>query len=99
MKDFGSFLNEEHIVTAYDVSKGKPNPDPYLIGMQKIGSQPWETIVIENAPLGIRAAVAAQCLTIAVNSGPLPDRQLLDEGADLLYPCIYSLYRDWESIF
>ena len=99
MKDFGSFLSEEHIVTAYDVSKGKPNPDPYLMGMRKIGSQPWETVVIENAPLGVRAAVAAQCLTIAVNSGPLPDRQLLDEGADLLYPSIYSLYRDWESIF
>ena len=99
MKDFGSFLNEEHIVTAYDVSKGKPNPDPYLIEMQKTGTQPWETVVVENAPLGVRAAVAAQCLTIAVNSGPLSDRQLLDEGADLLYPSIYSLYRDWESIF
>ena len=51
--------------------------------MKKCGTKPWETIVVENAPLGVRAAVAAQCFTIAANTGPLPDKALLDEGADL----------------
>ena len=95
--DFGEFLDEEHIVTAYDVKRGKPNPDPYLMGMQKAGArQPWQTIVVENAPLGVQAATAAKCFTIAVNTGPLPDHALTDAGADLLLPSLYRLCRLWD---
>lgn len=55
LNDFGDFLDEAHIVTAYDVKRGKPNPDPYLMGLQKAGNlKPWEGIVVENAPLGVR---------------------------------------------
>ncbi len=100
LNDFGEFLDENHIVTAYDVKRGKPNPDPYLMGMQKVGDiQPWETIVVENAPLGVRAATAARCFTIAVNTGPLPDRSLTDVGADLLLPSLYRLCRQWDYFF
>jgi HAD superfamily hydrolase (TIGR01509 family) len=99
MKDFGEYLTEDHIVTAYDVKRGKPNPDPYLMGMQKVGDiQPWETIVVENAPLGVRAAVAAQCFTVAVNTGPLPDAELADEGANLILPSILQLSRNWNNL-
>jgi len=100
LNDFGEFLDEDHIVTAYDVKRGKPNPDPYLMGMQKVGNtQPWETIVVENAPLGVRAATAARCFTIAVNTGPLPDHSLTDAGADLLLPSLYRLCRQWDYFF
>ena len=100
LNDFGEFLDENHIVTAYDVKRGKPNPDPYLMGMQKVGDiQPWETIVVENAPLGVRAATAARCFTIAVNTGPLPDHSLTDVGADLLLPSLYRLCRQWDYFF
>ncbi|MBQ7471897.1 MAG: HAD hydrolase-like protein [Prevotella sp.] len=96
MTDFGDFLDESHIVTAYDVTKGKPAPDPYLMGLQKVGNlQPWEGIVVENAPLGVRAGVAAGCLTIAVNSGPLPDRILAQEGAHLIYNNMVELADDF----
>ena len=70
--DFKGLLHHELMVTSFDVKHGKPAPDPYLAGMQKTGVSPWETIVIENAPLGVQAAVAARCFTIAVNTGPLP---------------------------
>ena len=100
LNDFGEFLDEDHIVTAYDVKRGKPNPDPYLMGMQKVGdTQPWETIVVENAPLGVLAATAARCFTIAVNTGPLPDHSLTDVGADLLLPSLYRLCRQWDYFF
>jgi beta-phosphoglucomutase-like phosphatase (HAD superfamily) len=100
LNDFGEFLDENHIVTAYDVKRGKPYPDPYLMGMQKVGDiQPWETIVVENAPLGVRAATAARCFTIAVNTGPLPDHSLTDVGADLLLPSLYRLCRQWDYFF
>jgi HAD superfamily hydrolase (TIGR01509 family) len=68
LSDFKGLLQEDLIVTAFDVTHGKPHPEPYQTGMRKCGVQPWETIVVENAPLGVRAAVAAQCFTIAVNT-------------------------------
>ena len=97
--DFGEFLDEDHIVTAYDVKHGKPAPDPYLMGLQKAGNlKPWEGIVVENAPLGVRAGAAAQCLTIAVNSGPLPDEVLWQAGADILFGKMTELYDAWNNI-
>lgn len=92
--DFANFIDEKHIVTAYDVTHGKPAPDPYLMGLKKVGGlAPWQAIVVENAPLGVRAGVAAHIFTIAVNTGPLPDTALLHEGADLLFSNMWELQR------
>ncbi len=96
LTDFHEFVDESRLVTAYDVKRGKPNPDPYLMGLEKAGNlQPWEGMVIENAPLGVRAGVAARIFTVAVNSGPLPDSALTDEGADL----IFSNMTDFLKVF
>jgi len=99
VQDFGDYLDEQHIVTAYDVKRGKPNPDPYLMGMEKAGTQPWQTIVVENAPLGVSAGVAAQAFTIAVNTGPLPDDVLTSKGADLLFKKMTDLRDAWNQLF
>ena len=77
-------VTRERLVTAYDVKKGEPLPDPYLAGMKKCGVMPWETIVVENAPLGVMSGVASNAFTIAVNTGPLPDSVLWDAGADIV---------------
>lgn len=99
MRDFGNYLSEERIVTAYDVKRGKPHPDPYLTGLQKTGHlSPWEAIVVENAPLGVRAGVAARIFTIAVNTGPLDENDLRKEGADLVFPAMTDLSRQWKAI-
>ncbi len=96
VEDFGEFLDEGHIVTAYDVEKGKPNPDPYLIGLKKAGNlQPYEGIVVENAPLGVEAGVAAKIFTVAVNSGPLPDFSLSQAGANMVYKAMTQFCSDW----
>lgn len=98
LHDFGHFLDEDHITTAYDVKRGKPNPDPYLIGLSKAGNlQPNEGIVVENAPLGIRAGVAAGIFTVAINSGPLPNASLLGEGANVLYDKMTQFVNDWNN--
>ena len=95
--DFGDTLTPGLIVSAHDVSHGKPAPDPYLQGIRKAGQLlgkeilPEQTIVIENAPLGVRSAVAAGCFTIAVNTGPLPDEALRKEGAAMVLPDMKSL--------
>ena len=99
LKDFGEYLTEAHIVTAYDVKHGKPNPDPYLMGLQKCGNlKPWEAFVVENAPLGVKAGVAAQIFTIAVNTGPLPNEVLADCGANLIFEKMPNLAEAWHRI-
>ena len=96
LKDFGEFVTEDHITTAYDVKRGKPNPDPYLMGLQKAGDlKPWEAVVVENAPLGIRSGYAAKIFTIAVNTGPLPDEELLVAGANLTFPTMQEVSDHW----
>lgn len=87
-QNFPGLVSRELMVTSFDVTHGKPDPEPYLAGLKKVGAEPWEAIVVENAPLGVRAAVAAHIFTVAVNTGPLPDQILLDEGADLVFKCM-----------
>lgn len=89
----------ELMVTAFDVKYGKPNPEPYLMALKKGGLKANEAIVIENAPLGVEAAVAAGIFTIAVNTGPLADKILLDAGANILFPSMESLADSWEELF
>ena len=99
LSDFGTFVDETHITTAYDVKQGKPKPDPYLMGLRKAGDlQPWEAIVVENAPLGIRAGVAAKIFTVGVNTGPLSAQTLLDANADLLFNKMPDFCEAWQNL-
>lgn len=100
LRDFGQYVTESHIVTAYDVERGKPAPDPYLMGLEKMGGlNPWEALVVENAPLGVAAGVAAKCFTIAVNTGPLPDETLIKQGADILFSSMTDLSDSWKEFW
>ena len=100
LNDFSEFIDEQNITTAYDIRRGKPNPDPYLAGLKKAGQlKPWQAIVVENAPLGVQAGVAAQIFTIAVNTGPLPDKALLDAGANLLFTKMTDFSHEWKSFY
>ena len=95
---FPGLLHRELMVTSFDVSHGKPQPDPYLAGLRKVGCEPCQAIVVENAPLGVRAAVAARIFTVAVNTGPLPDAVLQAEGASLIYKRMSDFNKDFESL-
>lgn len=95
---YPGYFKREKMVTAFDVKLGKPHPEPYLMGLKKAGVNPHEAFVVENAPMGVQAGVAAGIFTIAVNTGPLDDRVLLDAGADLLYPNMTALAEDWNNL-
>jgi sugar-phosphatase len=56
------------LVSADDVFKGKPDPEPYLMGAKLLGMNPAECLVIEDAPAGIRAAHAGGMKAIAITS-------------------------------
>lgn len=56
------------ILTAEDFSRSKPDPEPYLKAMEKLGLNENECVVVENAPLGIEAAKNAKMICIAVET-------------------------------
>ena len=64
----GELATPEIFITAELVAKGKPNPDPYLLGAQRLGLKPEECVVVEDAPAGILSGLAAGCKVIAVNA-------------------------------
>ncbi len=98
-KDFPHTFHAQSMVTAFDVKHGKPHPEPYLMALKKGGFKANEAIVVENAPLGVKSAVSAGIFTIAVNTGPLEDSILLNEGANLLFPSMQSLADEWANLY
>jgi sugar-phosphatase len=56
------------MVTAEDVQRGKPDPEPYLLGAAKMNLSVERCIVVEDSPAGIRAAKAAGLRVIAVTT-------------------------------
>ncbi|WP_298649681.1 HAD family hydrolase [uncultured Proteiniphilum sp.] len=97
---FPGVFTPQTMVTAFDVEHGKPDPEPYLMGLQKGGNlKPNQAIVIENAPLGIESAVGAGIFTIAVNTGPLPDSVLTDAGASVVFDSMTSLLKNLPDFF
>lgn len=80
----------EVIMTGDQVKKGKPDPEPYLSALRAMGLSPQQAVVVENAPLGLRAAKAAglPCLVVETSNrchqlpeadGCFPDLQALSD--------------------
>lgn len=67
------------LVTGGDVENGKPAPDPYLLGAQRLGFAPADCVVFEDAQAGVTAAKSAGVsLVIGVSV------RALDTDADLV---------------
>lgn len=95
---FPGHFTRTKMVTAYDVKKGKPDPEPYLQGLHKAGVNANQAIVVENAPLGIESAKSAGIFTVAVNTGLLSDHYLTDAGADILFESMPALFEAWPKL-
>ncbi len=54
------------MITSNDITRGKPDPEPYLKGAAALRFQPRECMVVEDAPPGVRAGKAAGMRVIAV---------------------------------
>ncbi|MFL6178997.1 MAG: HAD family hydrolase [Actinomycetes bacterium] len=61
------------IVTADDVTRLKPHPEPYLTALDVIGAVAAQTVVLEDSPTGIASAEAAGCIVVGIPSVvPIP---------------------------
>ena len=58
-----------HLITAGDVTAGKPAPDGYLLAAERLGVSPERCLVVEDSSPGIAAGRAAAMDVIAVLSG------------------------------
>lgn len=55
------------VVTADDVSHGKPDPEPFALAAERLGFAPERCLVVEDAPAGLASGRAAGCATLAVD--------------------------------
>lgn len=55
-------------ITAEQVKRGKPQPDAYLLGAERLSLAPEDCVVVEDAAAGVMSGLAAGCQVIAVNA-------------------------------
>ncbi len=72
----------KNLVTASDIKKGKPDPEPYLKGAALLGFAATECVVMEDADPGILAGKVAGARVIGVRTPTVPDAELIAAGAD-----------------
>jgi mannitol-1-/sugar-/sorbitol-6-phosphatase len=60
------------LITAEDVQRGKPDPQGFLLGAQRLGVRIEECLVFEDSPAGVAAAKAAGA-HVAIVGGHVPD--------------------------
>lgn len=71
------------LVLAADAPPGKPDPAPYLLGLEKLGVVASDAIAFEDSPTGIKSAVAAGIYTFGVASTHEP-KLLKEFGANMV---------------
>ena len=82
------------MVTGDDVKRGKPFPDPYLLGAERLGFDPADCVVFEDAPAGVLAGIEAGAgLVIGVG------KIALKSEADIVIKDLTGITFDGETLF
>ncbi|MEK8173226.1 HAD-IA family hydrolase [Streptomyces sp. M19] len=66
------------LVSADDITRGKPDPEPFLLAAEKLGVRPARCVVFEDAPAGLAAGRAAGMRTVALTTTAAPDELVAD---------------------
>lgn len=56
------------VIAADDITRGKPDPEPFLLAADKLGVDPARCVVFEDAPAGLQAGRAAGMKTVALTT-------------------------------
>lgn len=76
-------IEADTVVSFDDVQRGKPAPDPFLLAAERLGADPADCLVVEDAVSGVLAGRAAGCAVLAVTT-TTPAAELREAGADLV---------------
>ena len=68
-------------ISAEDVARPKPAPDPYLAACEALGVDPRVTFAVEDSEIGIRSALAAGLTVIELAGSSAPDTNGLPRSA------------------
>ncbi|MGW2632364.1 HAD-IA family hydrolase [Streptomyces chattanoogensis] len=61
-------IRPKNLIAADDVSRGKPDPEPFLLAAERLGVDPARCVVFEDAPVGLAAGRAAGMTTVALTT-------------------------------
>ncbi|MFE0099368.1 HAD family hydrolase [Streptomyces sp. NPDC059009] len=84
------WFDDERIFSSQDVGRGKPAPDLFLYAAERMGVEPGRCLVVEDSPLGVRAAVAAG-MDVYGFTAMTPGERLADAGATQLFGSMREL--------
>ncbi|HMD06159.1 MAG TPA: HAD family hydrolase [Candidatus Acidoferrum sp.] len=82
-----------HLVTASDLQRGKPFPDPYLKGAKVLGISPADCVVAEDAASGVLSGKAAGARVLGLLTTST-EEELLSAGADCIAADLSALSLD-----
>jgi len=83
-------------VTADSVTRGKPFPDPYLLGASRCNASPFGSLVVEDAPTGIRSGKASGARVLATCTSHTR-AELEKERPDFLVEDLSHVTASWNS--
>ncbi|MEU6993376.1 HAD family hydrolase [Streptomyces sp. NPDC046465] len=61
-------INPGLVIAADDITRGKPDPEPFLLAAAKLGVDPARCVVFEDAPAGLQSGRAAGMTTVALTT-------------------------------
>jgi sugar-phosphatase len=87
-------VTPKELVTGDDVQRGKPHPDPYLLGAKNLGFDPQDCVVFEDAEAGVIAGLEAGVgLVIGVG------KKAMKSDADIVIRDLTGVTFDGEELF
>ncbi|AJC54988.1 HAD-IA family hydrolase [Streptomyces sp. 769] len=75
-------VHAAHVITVDDVTRHKPDPEPFLTAARRLGVAPAECVAFEDSPAGLAAARAAGMTTVALTT----THKAADLDADVVVP-------------
>lgn len=61
-------IHPKNLIAADDITRGKPDPEPFLLAARQLGVHPARCVVFEDAPAGLQAGRAAGMTTVALTT-------------------------------
>ncbi|GAC97497.1 hypothetical protein PHSY_005083 [Pseudozyma hubeiensis SY62] len=83
-------------ITSDLCTKGKPDPQPYLMGAEKTKQDISRCLVVEDAPPGVRAGKRAGAKTLALRTTH-DGEKMQEEGADYIVEDLRSVKAEWKQ--